>query len=386
MGTDARPMTNRTRPRLRSKLLLAGGAVVVTIALIESALWCFHPLPRPAATRIHKYLPSFSAIGPAPRTILFDPGPLAGVTPGRVEVAVNRWGFLYPEERHRRIGSTEIRIATVGGSTVECSALAAKKRWPAVLETRLRTTWPKRRVSVLNLGISAQDTRTHMATACNHITNLDVDLVVFMLGANDLFRVGGPFRPMLGSDNFYEPADARPWKAIFRATQIGRHMNRRTDPSSRELRTTPYFHKQAVYQASLTIPDDALEVPPTGLVDYARNLTTLAGICKEHGIRVLFVTQPTMLTATPTEAEKKVLWGFHANGRGVSPANFVELLGSLNAQLLATCRARGYAHLDLAARIPTGLTCFYDQVHFNERGAEQAAAALVEPIRELMAR
>lgn len=223
-----------------------------------------------------------------------------------------------------------------------------------------------------------------MATTCNHITSLDVDLVVFMLGANDLFRVGGSFLPMIGSDNFYKPTKARPWKALFRATQISRHISRRTERSPGDLRTTPYFHKKAVYQAGLTIPPDDLEIPDDGLADYARNITSLAGICKEHGIEVLFTTQPTMLTPTPSEEEKNVLWGFHANGRGVSPANFVALLASLNTRLLATCRERGYAHVDLAGSLPTGLQCFYDQVHFNERGAEMVATSLVDPIRKLL--
>jgi len=60
---------------------------VVASVLLEVALWCFHPLP---PTAIHKCLPPWTAIGPAPRTVFFDPGPLAGVTPGFVEVAVNR--------------------------------------------------------------------------------------------------------------------------------------------------------------------------------------------------------------------------------------------------------------------------------------------------------
>ncbi len=345
---------------------------MVASVLLEVALWCFHPLP------------PWTAIGPAPRTVFFDPGPLAGVTPGFVEVAVNRWGFLYPEERYRRAAPSEVRIAVVGGSSVECSALAAAKRWSAVLEARLRAIWPDRRVCVLNLGSSAQDTRTHMATTCNHITSLDADLVVFMLGANDLLRVGGSFLPMIGSDNFYEPTSARGWKARFLATQIGRHVTRRTEPSPGDLRTTPYFHKQALYQAGRTIPTDDLEIPHDGLADYARNITSLAGICNEHGIKVLFTTQPTMLTATPTQEEKRVLWGFHANGRGVPAENLVALLESLNTRLLATCRERGYSHLDLAASLPTGLRCFYDQVHFNERGAEQVATALVDPIRKLL--
>ena len=121
------PAAPRRRATLRSRWLLAAGATLATLALLEGALWLLHPLPAMPGKRAHKYLPSYSAWG-GPRTVRSDPGPLAGVTPGLVENTTNSLGFLFPEERRRRTDASELRIAVVGGSTVECGMLAADKR------------------------------------------------------------------------------------------------------------------------------------------------------------------------------------------------------------------------------------------------------------------
>jgi lysophospholipase L1-like esterase len=372
------------RTPLGRKLLLAVAAMLLAAAVIEGALWVFHPLPPEPAMRLHKYLPAWNAIGPAPRTIWFDPGPLPGVGSGIVENAFNSFGFLYAEERFRRVSADELRIAVVGGSTVECAALQPGKRWPAVLEALLQDALPARRVTVLNLGVSAQDTRAHLATACQHVTALDVDVCVFMIGTNDLGLATATGPPMLSPDDFLPPPRlSRLWKDLWRSTQIGRHALRvRRSPVP--TRSEPYYEGQARFQASLPLRTEELRVTAEGLAHYARNVVSLAGICRAHRIAVLFTTQPSMFPEAPSAEELAAFWGCHTGDRALTAANFVAMLTALNEHLLATCSRHGVPCVDLAREVPKGLGWFYDQVHFNEAGARRVAQALVEPVRALL--
>lgn len=376
----------RRRTRLRTKLLLALGTALATLASVEGALWLLHPLPLPPAKLAHRFLPSYFAYAPAPRTIEFDPGTLPDVTPGVRSLQINRYGFLYPEADRARREPTEVRIAAIGGSTVECAALPDDKRWPAVLAELLQKELPGRRVTVLNLGLSAMDTRTHLATMCQHVPSLDVDMVVFMLGANDLSRVAQPEFSLLSSVDFYEPATpGKALRELLRQTQIGRHLDAWKERRAPAARSTPYYEKQAKHRAALPELDRALQLGEPALAGYATSIVTLAGICRELGITPVFTTQPTMLTRTPTPAEEATLWGFDFDDHRVPAAVFVDLLAALNQRLLATCADRGYAAVDLAARIPKGLGCFYDQVHFTETGAQKVAAELAPVVLDLLA-
>lgn len=170
---------------------------------------------------------------------------------------------------------------------------------------------------------------------------------------------------------------------LLRRTQISRHLAlwRRSETP----RTTPYFAAEAKRQASLPPIEPPMSFPEPALAAYARSVVSLAGLCEAHGIMPLFATQPTMLTRAPGASELAVVWGLNNGTHSVVPAHFVDLLDTINQRLLATCAERGYACVDLAAVIPRGLHCFYDQVHFNEPDAKTVAEALLPRVRELLA-
>lgn len=379
------PPTGRaTRPRapLRRRIVLALFAAAATLLLLEVALALLHPLPPPPEKRMHRFLPTWDVGGP-PHTMLVDPGPLPGVTPGTIEQAWNRLGFLYPDDRQRRTSGEELRVAAVGGSTTECGALAPEKRWTAVLQELLHARLG-RPVTVLNLGVSAQDTRTHLATTAHVVTDLDVDVCIYLIGTNDLGVATCTDLPMLNSDAFVSPRKVSAlFKEAWQNTQIARHLDalRGKRPKAR---TTPYYTEAAAFQASLPLREHDLETTPSGLAHYARNVVSLAGLCKEHGILPLFVTQPWMFPASPTPEELRAFWGCTVGGNRISAANFVALLARVDGQLLATCTEHGYACCDAASALPQGFASFYDQVHFNEAGARALAATLLEAVCALL--
>jgi lysophospholipase L1-like esterase len=374
-GTPAHPA------RWRRRLLLAVLSPLFALGLLEAALWLLAPLPALPASRLHRFLPSWNAIGPAPRQVIVDPGRLHGVTPGTVAIEWNEFGYLFPIDRRRRAAADELRIAVVGGSTVECAMLAPGRRATAVLEQLLRDA-TGRPVTVLNLGVSAQDTRTHLATMAHVATDLDLDICVFVLGTNDLGIATSGNQPMLDGSAFTPwPRWTRALRQALLSTQIGRHLQRlRERPASL---TEPYFAAAARRQAALPVRPTPVLPDPHGLDHFARNVRTLAGICRAHGIRPLFATQPSMFPPEPTPEQLAVYWGCDTGAHAISAANFTALLAAVNERLLATCADAGVPCVDLAAAIPKGLECFYDQVHWNEAGARRVAAALLGPLLAL---
>ena len=387
MPEDRPRSPGRRRATLRTKLLLSVGSVLVTIGLLEAGLWLLWPHPPVPSPVVHRFLPSWTAIGPAPRTLRVDPGPLSGVTPGPVDNVFNSYGYLFSEERRQRASDDEVRVAVVGGSTVECSMLQPDRRWSAVLE-RLLAERLGRPVAVLNLGISAQDTRTHLATTAHMVTGLDVDVCVYMIGTNDLGTITSSVHPMLLSDAFLPKRRwSRLLKDLLRQTQISRHLH--------HLRSgggdgrggdgdLPYFHAAAALQRSLPLAPEPVVANEAGLANYARNVVSLAGLCKEHGVVPVFTTQPSMFPPEPTAEQRLAYWGCHDGIHRITAENFTALLRTVNERLQRTCTARSYPCIDLDAAVPKGLGHFYDQVHFNEAGAVRVAEALVEPVVALL--
>lgn len=370
--------------------------VLMLMLLAVEGLLRLFPLPDPYADRraaatsaMHRYLPSWH-IYPSwfgenpPLSVTFVSGPLEGVSTREVVHRVNRLGYPYDEARARRQAAEELRVAVVGGSTVECVALEESKRWPAVLERRLADALPGRPVTVLNLGVSATDTRAHLATVAQHAVKLDLDYLVFLLGANDVGRSDSAYHPLLGEDALLQ-RELSPLRALVLSFQLGRRLrvlylrlrgaeHFAAPPEAHQ----PYFQPYALDRATLPPLSERREVSAESLRDYDLNIASLAGLAAAHGIVPIFATQPMLWKADMSPEEEAVDWlgaVVVRDGRRykVPAGEKARVLETLNRQLLATCAARGLRCLELEPRIPRSLEYFYDSVHFNEAGADAVA-------------
>jgi len=78
-----------------------------------------------------------------------------------------------------------LRIITVGGSTTECFYISDGKTWPEQLLTRCRDILGAR-VWLNNAGLDGHSTRGHARLVKKHLGNLRPDVVLFLVGINDL--------------------------------------------------------------------------------------------------------------------------------------------------------------------------------------------------------
>jgi len=369
--------------------------ILIFLVGLEVLLNLFLPFPDPyksvgGYTKYHKYLPTWNmgATGSGaepPYTQVFVTGPLTGVSTRKVTISVNRFGFFYDDSAGHRAQKDELRIGVIGGSTVECAALESDKRWPNRLQQELAKSFPGRLVTVLNMGRSDQGTPTHLATVAQLAVKLQLDYLVFMLGANDV----GIFRnEPLTDDKASLPVvlvgpDHGFFKVLATRLQLGRGLRlalHRLQGWSEPLpdESIPYFH--AFLEKHRNIPVDShrqFPINSEGLADYELNLISLYALASAHGITPVFTTQPMLWKPTMTADEEAVDWlRFGIGDRTLfrmSTAEAARHLELTNERLMSVCRERGWRCIDLASKVPRSLNYFYDSVHFNEAGAELVA-------------
>jgi lysophospholipase L1-like esterase len=225
--------------------------------------------------------------------------------------------------------SQQYRILTIGGSTTICTYLDESEAWPHLLQEKLNSL-KSCSVWVGNAGKSAANTRHHLMLMKYLLPQFPkIDALIILVGANDLSH-------RLGSDTDYNPnflnqADAEGKQILlsFDTTPYGFSLSPRW--SSIKSTALGGLARQAKHlyssQISGVVEDEAgksyikwrenrknaseiLETLPDlnpALEEYGRNLNTLINLAQANGVRLIFMTQPTMWRKDLTPQEKELL-------------------------------------------------------------------------------
>lgn len=370
-------MTQHTRTPWCGRLLLAGAATLLALAVAEAALRAFRPLPDPyravrTAARTPwpgtPYVPS--AFPPGFRRRMRSEAGLPGMD-GRVRTfSVNQHGFrggplLVPKP------PGELRVFLVGGSNVEGAVLGDRETIGARLEARLRSSGAD--VRVYGAGKSADRTADHVAMVAHRIAHLEPDLLVVFPGMNDMAAAAGGRAPPTATDTAAPRLGAG---LLLRMTVLELQLARlvrsavRGDAPSGGIPVSRY--REAAAAARRRPP--ASRPPRVDTARYAGDLRTLVGIGRGHAARVVLVTQPTTWLS-PEPAAREWHWMTGDSVR-YPEAELDAALAAYNEATRAVGRELGAPVLDLAGTLPRSLAYFYDDMHFNVRGADEAAARL----------
>jgi hypothetical protein len=97
------------------------------------------------------------------------------------------------------------------------------------------------------------------------------------------------------------------------------------------------------------------------------------------------MTQPSAYREDLPESHQRLLWmGYvsDADGQGTrryySLRALSEAFSMFNRRLLDLCRSMELECIDLASLVPKDTTSFYDDMHFNEAGADRVAVSIFE--------
>jgi len=137
-------------------------------------------------------------------------------------------------------------------------------------------------------------------------------------------------------------------------------------------------------RAHVTASQPISQRPPAklDLGGYDRNLRTIAGVAREPATSLVFMTHQT--TWNSSVDPQAVMWQWMLLRGGVRyRADLMDqALESLNEVTRKVGAATGASVWDTARRIPKSSQYFQDDVHFNAKGAREAALGLAELILE----
>jgi lysophospholipase L1-like esterase len=363
------PPSSSTSPARAAAILLAAGAIAMTIAvalleLVFGSWLSSNPWDRALALNLV-----------VDRRMTFD---ATGLYPGGGSVAYtrDRWGLRgsYGEPR-------EVDILTVGGSTTDQRFIADGSTWQDALERVLRASGKD--VRVANAGVDGHSTFAHLAAFDDWfplVPGLRPRYTILYVGLNDLF-LGSP-RKLLDGE-----ADGRPTlksrikanSALFRlyAMARGALLARKlgVDHQPTDFRAVRWTHEPRLA--------DHEAVGRARAEAFGERLGRLLARVKTGGSTPVCVTQPSLFyrvaadgTVTGTADEVKIPFVEHEAINGV---DFHHLRKAQDSVMKARCAAAGAVVVDMEAAAWQE-SDFYDFVHMTPAGAgklgERIAAAM----------
>ncbi len=299
--------------------------------------------------------------------------------------------------------ATEYRILAVGGSTTICVYLDDARAWPSLLQQQLNQSIGRKAFWVGNVGRPGHNTVQHILQVEKLIDQYpDIDSVVLLLGINDLIAyllsVTYPEQSLLPdahqklvmSFSFFPGwDDDTPWFERNLIGRVRRLSTWRPLPGTSDLRpmdekgnfvASLRGFRQRAGQIRRDLPDLS-----AGRLEYAARLREIAKIAKRRGVRVLFMTQPTLWSASLSAEQRKLIWAggppLHQLRDGatyLAVEALAEGMAQFNDTLLSVCRDENLECLDVAVMIEHSPTLMYDDAHFTDRGSALLASQMAE--------
>ncbi len=375
-----------TPPHLLGPVNVAIITTILTLLFVEFGLnWYLPPVGRYYVRHPHQQ-------------VVFNPKGLMGVS-GESRFITNAEGFRGDEFSDQ----DDYRLLAVGGSTTECLVLDQTETWPQRLQDRLNQNDNQLKVWVGNAGQGGRTTREHIM----HLRYLlpqypSLKAVILMVGINDLalrLSQGEAYDPNylntrqaeqeLIERAFYLRVNQDPYKPYYHQSAIWRLGEQiwqaRTlaqtakDIDIEDEGATAMVSRRALRKNASIIKDELPDLS-FALAEYERNLNTLIDIAQAHHTRLILMTQPTLWQADLSPAEQDLLWFGWGGDREYyySVTALAEGISRYNQTLLTVCKQRQIECLDLANLLPQDTTIFFDDVHFNESGAEQVAKSIAD--------
>lgn len=395
MTTPAARPTPRPARRAswRARLLV----LAFGLLLAEAALWTVARLPHPyvvgeqrdrqvvahlQGAPPNRYLPSYHV--PAAIRLETDGVALPGVR-GVGAFTINRYGFRSPRLDAVAKPAGVRRVFCVGGSTTECLYLDDADAWPE----RLQAEFALPGLDVVNAGHSGDATRDHLALVAQRVTAFAPDVVLFLVGVNDLVQQQAAGYSLLRDDarsaGAPEPA-ATHWKVLLcdvsqtarAVVLLGRQVASRGAAAGIEQDVHGgWVARERAKWRALPWSEPPTDVAPGP--EFALNLRSLVGVCRAHGAVPVLLTQPALWGSDDRRCEER-FWR-RLGDRRVPDRALWQALEGFNDATRAVARELDAPLVDLARALPKSVELFYDDDHLNVAGARAAARLVAEALR-----
>jgi lysophospholipase L1-like esterase len=272
------------------------------------------------------------------------------------------------------------RIFAVGGSTTEQLYLDDHRTWTHLLQELLDSK-SNESVEVVNTGVSGTRVRHHLPTL-KKIAQFNPDIVLFLVGIND-------WNHQIRMDNLN--VGRRVIAELFapvrlRKTLLGRSIHTlryrrkmaKTDEEESgtgiELETGEILSdRRGSIKRKFVVEYDAGSVDKS----YADYLMKISVICKDGAFDCVFISQPTGYSRDAEDGFVSGFWMTPPHQDYTLTLESLEKTANMyNRYLREFADKEGHHFCDLANDFEPSYEFFYDDCHFNEKGAQRAAASL----------
>ena len=276
----------------------------------------------------------------------------------------------------------ELRVFVVGGSTTETLYLDDRQALTRILQDRLDTLVSGKRVKVYGAGKSGARSYDHIEMIAHRLVHLDPDALIVFAGINDLRAA------MYGRDFLMLPpalgAPDTEWSLMqlmrFAMTefQLGRRLFSLLKPDEyrdavEQITLRSNFRRSVEMREALPV---SVSPPRTDVKRYRANLISIVGIARSHGIDLVFLTQATTWNSRVDSTIAKWHWMTGGPDSAYREEALDQAMEAYNDAVRAVAAEFDVPLLDLARLLPKSGEYFYDDVHFNPRGAETVGARL----------
>ena len=293
----------------------------------------------------------------------------------------------------------------LGGSAIECLYLDDSEAWPQQLQYTLGSSY-----AIGSLGKSGVTTREHYLHIKYTVKNLEhVNGVVLMAGLNDLMK-------RLSRDSSYDAdftftnavedslvntiflktgrMQAKTWwrrTALFNLVQRVYHNSKQKGVKWDSIQddTGSTLQQWREHRKKSTAIIDTLPDLSTALNEYERNLELIYEEAVQQHLKLVCVSQAAIYKDSLSDFGNGLLWmggiGSFQTEAGhayYSPSALRKGLDMYNERLKTFCKAKGILFLDAGRDLPRDTSVFYDDCHFNEKGAHLLSRYIAEGINK----
>jgi lysophospholipase L1-like esterase len=292
----------------------------------------------------------------------------------------------------------------IGGSTTECLYLDDKETWCYQLQQQMNRARSRKWV-VGNIGKSGTTTREHYIQMKYVVPGIKrLDAVILMVGLNDLmkrlsrdtlFENDFQFTPALEDSlvnttlSSNNPKHEKRWWRRFLlykvlqsfAHKIGTNKLGQAAEDDKGLMDKRWRqNRQSAKSLIDTLPDLT-----SALNQFERNLSLIAAEAHKQNLQMAFINQAAIYKDSMGAFENSLLWmgglGNFQKEPGHSYYSTRALrkgLDMYNERLKQFCDKNHFTLIDIGI-LPRDTSVFYDDCHFNEKGAELLGKYLAKP-------
>jgi lysophospholipase L1-like esterase len=329
----------------------------------------------------HVYQPSQKYIFEPDSSILF------GIS-GQKEFTTNKKGYRSKNE----FSSETKNWLCVGGSTTECTYLDDKETWYTIGEKSINSK-SLDKYSFASIGRSGHTTNNHYAYIKKTIENdTEIDGIVLMCGINDFLKTLADTTKQFcinqydsvlhleksGRINFGDWYAHSAFLFVIKTffDNIFKNTEKAIDRNGKVIK------KWRDHYASKVKLVDSLPNLSNAIMNYKKNLSSIIKLCQVNNIKIIVVNQAAIWGNDSCEYK---LWmggiGDYQNLQKsiyYSPSALRLGLTSFNLSTLDICNKNRVKIIDIDSALSLHHEYFYDDCHFNERGARELGLIILK--------